>query len=627
MTELARLLEEAGIRKVVVIDDVFDEVPRADELNDESWTVFFDDLSERARELLLGLYSRYEETPLDELRQSQEFISLVWENREELPKAARNALFSDYENTLARERSELDELVTRLQNFGLICKPVGRSFDEATKEADLIVVDLFLGYQQSEEDMGRAVRRVKQLVGGRTERPPLVVLMSRSSRLLGLKSHFRDSAGLLSSTFRVVSKADLGVPGVLDTLLRRLVNHYDDAKRVAKFVHAWDTGLGHARQNFIKVLRRLDLSDFAQIRSLLLEFEGQRLGDYILDVADAVLKHEVEGDDDTISAALELNNVDLAKYPAPHLVGTPDLQELVYRMVFMHSNRLRLSKDGHGIRLQFGDLLRWRNEDRTAFTNDVSLVITPACDLVRRGAKRVALLSGELESLGPENWSYRDRPVKTAIVIFAGEDRKWIRWDLKNVKTLSWNELETLFVEPERLTRVGRFRELYAIAIQQMALADFGRIGRPANLPAVFPVEVSLFYVGADLMAQKLDVDGIEPGTCYVGRDEHSESAHRLILTEQTCDRIESTLRAFDSSRVYRAARSNLDALIADSTFFDRLGRGDIEVPQTGRGPRQVRGNNSSSHAMIVRDDDFSEGSRISGGSKKAAFIIKVSDV
>lgn len=623
MTELATLLETTGIRRAVVIDDVFDEVPRTDELSDDSWTVFFDDLNERGRQLLLDLYSGYDKASLDELRQSQEFVSLVWEHREELPAAA---LFGEYENTHTREKQQLDDLVTRLQKFGLACKAMGRNLDEAIKDADLIVVDLFLGFQQSEGDMNRAVRRVEELIRGRTETPPLVILMSRSPRLLELKNDFRDSSGLLSSTFRVVSKSDLVVPGVLDTLLRRLANHYEDAKRVAKFVHAWDTGLARARQDFIEVLRRLDLSDFAQIRSLLLEFEGQKLGEYILDVVDGVLRHEIEGGDATISAALELNNVNLTKYPAPHLVGTPDLQALVHRMVFIHPSRLRLSKDTHGLRLQFGDLLRWRNEDRTEFTNEVSLVITPACDLVRRGAKRVALLSGRLESLGPENWSYRDRPVKTAIVILAGEERKWIRWDLKDVKTLNWNEIETS-IEQGGLARVGRFRELYAIAIQQMALADFGRIGPPADLPAVFSVEVTLFYVNADRKAQKLDVDGIELGICYVGRDEHSESAHRLVLTEQTCDRIESTLRGFDASRVHRAARSSLEALMADNTFFDRLEQGKIEVPQTGQGPKQVRSNDNNICAVVVRDDSFSDGSEVSGWARKAALIIRVSDV
>lgn len=626
MTKLIALLEGAGVRRAVVIDDVFDEVPRIDELDEDGWTVFFDDLSDDGHRFLSGLYPVYEETSPGELKQSQKFISLVWKNRDRLPTAARDALFNDYENTSVRERGELEELVARLQNLGLTCKPMGRNIPEETKEADLIVVDLFLGFQQSEEDIRRAIHRVNDLVRDRAEDPPLVVLMSRSSRLLEMKNDFRDRAGLLSSTFRVISKADLRSPGILERLLTRLASHYEDAKRVARFVHAWNAGLDHARRNFIRVLRRLDLSDLAQIQALLLEFEGQKPGEYLLDVADGVLRHEIEDDENTIDAALELNRIDLTRYPAPHLAGTSDLQELVYRMVFMHSDRLRLSTDGGRIQLQFGDLLRWRNEDRMGFCNDVSLVITPACDLVRRGAKRVALLAGRLESLEPEKWTYQGRPVRTAIVILSGEGRKWIRWNLKDVRTLTWRELDELLVEPEALARIGRLRELYAVEIQQMALADFGRMGRPANLPAAFPVEVSLFYVDNGLRVQALDVGGIDLATCYVGRDEQSRPIHRLVLTEQTCDRIESTLHGFDANQIHQSARSGLVAMKADSNFFDRFERGEVEVPPTEGGLKKILANGKLC-AVTTRNDNLSEGTRVSGDCRKAAFIVKVSDV
>ena len=86
-----------------------------------------------------------------------------------------------------------------------------------------------------------------------------------ATRLWEKRNDFRDKAGLLGSTFRVVSKADLAKDGRLETgVLTRLAGHYEDAKRVAAFVHAWDHGLEQARGNFLRALRRLDLSDLAQ---------------------------------------------------------------------------------------------------------------------------------------------------------------------------------------------------------------------------------------------------------------------------------------------------------------------------------------------------------------------------
>ena len=394
MTELKELLETRGIRKAVVIDDVFDAVPRPEELNDGDWSNFFDDLGEDGNELLKTLHDGYEEAFAGELRASPGFIAVVWDNRERLPQAACGHLFRDYEQTDDTERGGLETLVAALEALGLTCTTMGRDLDAEAREAELIFIDLFLGFYQSEDDMARAIQRVGELVEHRFENPPLVVLMSRSPRLQDKRNEFRDAAGLLGSTFRVVSKADLAKDGTLVTLLTRLANHYEDAKRVAGFIHAWDNGLDQARRNFISILRRLDLPDLAQVRALLLDFEGQNLGEYLLDVADRVLQHEIEDDDNTIAAALELNKIDLGKYPAPHLVGSPDLQDLVHRMVFLHPDRLQLSEGDGNVQLQFGDVLRWKTEDGSQYSDDVSLVVSPACDLMRDwrdGARDAAL--------------------------------------------------------------------------------------------------------------------------------------------------------------------------------------------------------------------------------------------
>ena len=345
MTELRALLEDSGIRKAAVIDDVYDEVPRPEELDEGDWTNFFDDLGDPEHAVLSEWYPAYEDTKLDELKASREFVSVLWNNRARLPTPAREHLFNDYETTKSTEQAVLDKLVAALDTLGLTCTRMGRDFNEDAKAADLIFVDLFLGFHQSEGDMEPAISRVSELVCNRAHSPPLVVLMSRSPRLWGKRNEFRDKAGLLGSTFRVVSKADLTKDGRLETLLIRLASHYDDAKRVAAFVHAWDSGLQRARENFIRILRRLDLSDLAQVRALLLDVEGQMLGEYLLDVADRVLQHEIEGDTGTISAAQELNKIELAKYPAPHLAGTTDLQDIVHRMIFQHVERLKLSFD------------------------------------------------------------------------------------------------------------------------------------------------------------------------------------------------------------------------------------------------------------------------------------------
>ena len=621
------LLEDKGIRRAVVIDDVFDEAPRPDELNEGDWTYFFDDLGVAGNALLSELYAAYDDTTPDDLRVSQEFVRVLWKSRERLPGAAREHLFRDYENTKATERAGLDALVAALETFGLTCTTMGREFDEDAKKADLIFVDLFLGFHQSEGDMERAILRVSELLAERAANPPLVVLMSRSTRLWEKRNKFRDNAGLLGSTFRVVSKAELAKAGRLETLLTRLANHYEDAKRVAAFVHAWDDGLNQARKNFIRILRRLDLSDLAQVRALLLDFEGQMLGEYLLDVADRVLQHEIEAESGTIAAAQELNKIELAKYPAPHLAGSPDLQDIVHRMIFQHAERLNLSFDGEMPTIQYGDVLRRKDEKSGALTNDVLLVATPACDLARGGTEHVLVLPGTLTPLAAKDWSYGTTITKTPI--FASEDgsRHWIRWHLKGRQTI---QLASLCQELQRgkvFERLGRIRDTYATEIQQRMLADMGRIGQPANPPATFPVSISLFAVSPDASALPVAVDGVDTAVCFVGRDAKGNRVDHLVLGEAACDALRGMIQDYSPDDVHTAARPSLAAMKTDIDFFERFERGLIEVPHKDGKWQEEKGADNRAYLHILRNEGVEEGYYATGNHRNAPFVLKVSDL
>jgi hypothetical protein len=64
---------------------------------------------------------------------------------------------------------------------------------------------------------------------------------------------------------------------------------------VAAFLAAWEEGLAGAGTEFMRLIRRLGLSDYNKIREVLLDAEGQPLASYMLDVFDCVLQHEIEG--------------------------------------------------------------------------------------------------------------------------------------------------------------------------------------------------------------------------------------------------------------------------------------------------------------------------------------------
>ena len=247
-------------------------------------------------------------------------------------------------------------LKTNLEGFGLTCGTAGRNFGQPSANADLVIIDLFLGSGQRPDDMEVAIEGLTKVIEARSARPPIVILMSRSSRLADKREEFRDRCGLFASAFRIIRKDDLSDNGKLGRLLARLGAHFEDSLKLANFVDAWRRGLNAAQDRTSTLIRRLELSDHAQIRQLLLSTEGEPTGSYLVDVFDAVLRHEIEREAPIIDGASALNTLTSDVYPPPYLAGSRDLQDLVYRSLFQNRERLRL-QGAEGSRVAFGDLL------------------------------------------------------------------------------------------------------------------------------------------------------------------------------------------------------------------------------------------------------------------------------
>ncbi len=627
MTDLGQLLQERGIQRVVVIDDAFDATPRCDELDDVNWTVFFDDLTDEDHRSLAVLFPDYEQTNSDELRNSQVFVNVLWENRHVLSDEKSQSLFGEYETANTAERAVLDALIARLTDLDLTCVSAGRDAEAAAIDSDLVIVDLFLGRQQTEHDIDCAIQQIGEISKSRESNPPLVILMSRSTRLKEKRDEFRDRAFLYGSIFRVASKAELAEPGTLERILTRLAHNYPDAKKVASFIHAWDEGLYRARTEFVTLLRRLDLSDLAQLRTLLLEFEGAKLGDYLLDIADRVLQHEIEGDPVTIEAAHTLNSVELDQYPAPHLTGSANAQNLVHRMIFQHHERLRISNVAGSTVLAFGDLLRKKTDGE--LTDSVLLVVTPACDLVRDAAEDVLVLPGTMKPLTVQDWTYKDNDVRTPAFTMQGSDNYWIKWRIKERHTIPMATITDQLRENNDLIRVGRMREVYAIEIQQQMLSHMGRIGQLTNPPASFPVSVTLYAVDNDHLPSRIEIPELNTAVCFVGRDQDSNRVDHLVLSEEACDCFQDVVKKLNTEDILERTRNHLEVLKTDLEIFAQFEQGLIEVPHNNGSfkplCKSVKGTNHVYMNMVRNDFDPSK--MLKGNDARAPVILHIVDV
>ena len=234
MTEIAALLAQANVRRALIVDDAYDRIPLAMDLaiDADEWTHFFEDLREEDVAILRELYPKYDAFRGDELQNDDAFVAALWRGNGRIQAELLDPLLARYRSASQTDLAHLGTLQTSLEGFGLACDTAGRTFGPASTEVDLIVIDLFLGSGQRPDDMEIAISGLADVILSRLARPPLVVLMSRSSRLEEKREEFRDRCSLFASAFRIISKADLADLRKLGRLLTRLATHFGDSLKL-----------------------------------------------------------------------------------------------------------------------------------------------------------------------------------------------------------------------------------------------------------------------------------------------------------------------------------------------------------------------------------------------------------
>ncbi len=593
MSAVSDILKSTGFEWALIVDDAFDDVPIAADLamDEEAWTIFMDDVITDL-DVVVEAFPKYHEKDANELRASDDFVKAMYGLREKLRPDLWNTLFGGYERDRAADRDFLVKLRDRLSVTGIQVKTAGRNLPDDAHECSIIFADLFLGAAQQDFDVDKSIHRLGELMAGRENAPPAVVLMSRSPRLQDKKERFRDDAKMVGALFRVYRKQDLLEGSTVETVLERLATHHADAVRVAAFLAAWESGLGGAASEFMKLMRRLDLSDYSKIREVLLDFEGQPLGSYMLDVFDRILQHEIEGNVPTIAAAQELSAIDPEKYPTPYIAGSSDLQDLVARSLWQNPERLKVAGNTAGMPVSFGDVLVRRSRlDPAAPAEapedqpDILVVLTPACDLVRKPDKRrVLLIGGTLKALDNKTWRYKTKGATTPIVQFPNQPRMSIEWDLDDQRMLKRDELADLIHRQGPYSVGLRLRESNALELQQRMLSDMGRVGLLSKMPFTFPVEVLMFTTDVEGKPTTLDlpITTREGGVCITGRDSDGEDLTRLVLTEDAVDEILSVIPKIEEGQVHVRTRDTLKKLQASASFRSLLQRG-LKAPAASR--------------------------------------------
>jgi hypothetical protein len=600
MAELAEILASANITKALIVDDAIDEVPRADDLSLDGalWTQFFDDLSGPDKAALTAAFPEFAVLDAEDLQKADSFVGCLWANKGVIAPALCNILFARYVADMQADADHLNVLRAQLEGAGLACDAVGRDFVAAVADADIVFMDLYLCSAQRSDDIKVSIEGLASAIEKRRTKPPLVVLMSRSNRLEEKRVDFRNDTKLFESTFRVLAKSEIQLDGVVQRIVGRLATHYQKSLKLSEFVCAWEDGLDAARDRTTKLIRKLGLSDLAQIQHLLLSAEGEPMGSYLVDVFDKALQHEIEGNSDIIDTALALNDLDSSKFPAPLVAGANDLLEFVEHSLF--HNRARLKLPGAiGSSVSFGDVLRRKLSASVPVadaaldaavaekpltlpeiqSNMVMAVLSPACDLQRNQLKRVLLLVGELHVLKTEAWSAKNSGAKTPVFDIGDGVRRFIQWNLKHILTLTHDELnEFLLSEQPTFERVGRLRDMHALEIQQKLLSSMGRVGLAAPMPATHAVRIQAFTVDTNNKLRNLNIASLEDGgVCFIGRTSDGlDHLEKLILTERGCEDICRAIDLIDIDTVHEKTRDILKSIQKSTVLYETLERGIV---------------------------------------------------
>lgn len=588
---LTDLLKERDIERALIVDDALDPVPRPGDLQDqaEQWAIFSADVQPDQEELIAAAAPGTAELNFSDKIANQEYVAAVWNLRGQLGGIA-DTLFETYDSRQKADLRYVELARNVVLALGLQCDTAGRDFEAAAFDAKLILIDLYLGGEQNEAALEASMGRLADVVRGRKANPPLVVLMSRSNKLHERRDQFRDEVGLIESGFRILEKRELDTSGRLERQILDLVDSLPETLKLARFFDALETDVARAAERTLKDMRRLSLSDIAQIQQLLLEAEEAPAGSYLVDVFDRVLQHEIESEDAIIAAALELNDLTPDRHPPAFASGSLSLQQVVSKTLAHAPQRLRLPATPHS-RVTFGDLLRVREIKKrrkdakgVIWPSDgtldrVLLVITPVCDLQHGTSPNVLLLAGDVQLLGRDDWSYKGDTRTSAIEI--DEQLVWIKWDLKTVETVSHAVLNGA-LKDKRVAHVARLRESHAMELQQAVLSGLGRVGLLAPLPAVFPVTIEAFRTNTDGELVPVEVPELaDGGMIWSGRDKQGNTSKKLVMRATASVALHEALVAIDAAETHPASRGAFRDLQRSGDLPTMLTRG-VNITKMG---------------------------------------------
>ena len=524
LLELRKICDERGIKRVAMIDDVFD-VPAAEGVDRERYAGFVDRFQSDD-----GL-RREIQNVAGEIRDLPDFEALGDDELEPLWRCVYGAhvpgpkldtgqvetvrtLFGGHNDGVL---DMLDDVRGLLELFW---RDLGREVavhgakpgvgDVAA--ADIVVVDYYLERgctdEQAAQRTSSIVRDIADAARERKGRVPQFLLVSSRPQAIDA-SAFREHAGLMSSRFRFFTKAALSTHEVEDLVsLHDLVDASDRTEKIERLVRDWGMGGRKAIESVEQHMLGLDVSDLVYLDYFRLVREGTNIGEYLRWFLTALVGSRMTSSLDRplwneardmklIEAVDEDGSVD-----QPTLIKTFDGPSRAiaeaYGEILLDRSRAA-GREGFPAPLAAddlseGDLFVQRRKAGTSSYEgaEVRLVMTPSCDLIGRrpgedpAAKSVLLLPG---TLVPVDEVKAPDPAEVYFVDVQGEEKRaalGVKWDFHRPLAVEWGSM-SVDGPGEGFERLGRVRELYFHRIREHFTGRLTRVGTRVAPPLPEP--------------------------------------------------------------------------------------------------------------------------------------------
>lgn len=516
VAELKDICEARNVRKIAMVDDVFD-IPAPDGLDLDRYNEFRQkynsDQSLRSAVARVGGRGIEVLPTFEDLEDDQ--VECLWKatwkpriggRRLRADHAdAFHGLFVGHRDDLLGMLAAVVDLLSLFRNeLNREVSVHGTDFDaNEVSKAEIVVVDYFLGQNLTKEQaFKKALDAVTQVIAAarlpRRTVPSFLLVSSRPSEIE--IDRFRRSAKLMKSRFRFFPKEALRPENVEDMVnLHDLVDASDRTEIVERLIEDWEKGAGKAIDSVRDLMLALDVSDLVYLDCFRLSHEGTSIGNYLRWFLTASLNAKVTS---KLTKKLWKDAGSIRLFSVVDDSGNLDHTTLIKTFdgpsdAIAHAYGDILFDEARGpgdaafpARLPSHDLLegdlfvRPKGKDRRGYDGaEVRLVMTPSCDLRIRLAtqelseRSVLLLPGILNKITQEDTKENFADGYFVRVL---ERDEWcllrVDWKFRHPISVTWQQMQE--VGPgTQFMRLGRIRDLYFHKIREEFVNGLARIG------------------------------------------------------------------------------------------------------------------------------------------------------